>query len=283
MTRHVRRQCAALGSCDNTICVWGAETGKVVTGPLKGHNGSVLSVAYSPDGKHIVSGSDDETICVWDVQTGQVVTGPLKGHNHSVRSVAYSPDAKHIVSGSLDKTICVWDAETGQVVTGPLKGHNDHVLSVAYSPDGKHIVSGSGDTTICIWDVQAGQVATGHSKELNVVTSSLNDQHNVSGSSENLVIPVVGKPTCDHHNNPLPPTIGPYCVSCTWGFPNNSTIHDGWISGPNSELIFWVPHRNRDALLMPSMIQKMGVPLATKLTFDHFVQGDSWTKCLTQC
>jgi WD40 repeat protein len=190
----------------------------------------------------------------------------------------YSPDAKHIVSGSRDDTICVWDAETGQVVTGPLKGHNSSVRSVAYSPDGKHIVSGSYDKTISLWDADAGHIITSHNNALNTMRSSLNFRHNASGSSKNLFIPIVGKPTCHHHTNPLPPTIGPYCLSCTWGFPNNSTIHDGWISGPNSELIFWVPHRNRDGLLMPSMIQKMGVPVPTKLIFDHFVQGDSWIK-----
>jgi len=48
---------------------------------LEGHNDSVSSVAYLPDGKHIVSGSYDKTICVWDAETGKVVMGALKGHN----------------------------------------------------------------------------------------------------------------------------------------------------------------------------------------------------------
>ena len=41
---------------------------------LRGHSGWVLSVAYSPDGKHIVSGSQDETVKVWDSQTGKEVS-----------------------------------------------------------------------------------------------------------------------------------------------------------------------------------------------------------------
>jgi len=40
---------------------------------LKGHSGSVLSAAYSPDGKHIVTGSADKTVKVWDSQTGKEV------------------------------------------------------------------------------------------------------------------------------------------------------------------------------------------------------------------
>ena len=40
---------------------------------LTGHSGSVRSVAYSPDGKHIVSGSDDQTVKVWNAATGTEV------------------------------------------------------------------------------------------------------------------------------------------------------------------------------------------------------------------
>jgi len=57
-------------------------------------------VAFSPDGKQIVSGSDDNSIRVWDTVSGDVVVGPLKGHTGSADSVAL-PDAKLIVSESV--------------------------------------------------------------------------------------------------------------------------------------------------------------------------------------
>ena len=56
-------------------------------------------MAFSPDGKRIVSGSRDKTVKVWDAATGQE-TLTLKGHTGSVSSVAFSPDGKRIVSGS---------------------------------------------------------------------------------------------------------------------------------------------------------------------------------------
>jgi WD40 repeat protein len=68
---------------------------------FEGHTSSVWSVAFSPDGKQIVSGSSDNSIRVWDAVSGDVVVGPLKGHTSSVLSVAFSPDGKQIVSGSL--------------------------------------------------------------------------------------------------------------------------------------------------------------------------------------
>jgi len=112
----------------------------------------VLSVAFSPDGKHIVSSSDDKTVRVWDAELGQAIGEPLQGHSDSVWSVAFSPDGKHIVSGSADNTVRVWDAESGQAIGEPLQGHSDGVWSVAFSPDGKHIVSGSSDNTVQVWD-----------------------------------------------------------------------------------------------------------------------------------
>jgi WD40 repeat protein/serine/threonine protein kinase len=92
----------------NNLKVWDAATGqKILT--LKVHTSMVLSVAYSRDGKRIVSGSNDNTLKVWDAASGQEIL-TLKGHTGQVKSVAFSPDGKRIVSGSWDNTIKVWDA-----------------------------------------------------------------------------------------------------------------------------------------------------------------------------
>jgi WD40 repeat protein len=128
---------------------------------LHGHTGPIDSVAYSPDGTHIVSGSRDKTVRVWVASTGQCVAGPLQGHTDEVMCVAYLPDGIHIVSGSDDKTLRVWDASTGQCVAGPFQGHTDTISSVACSPDGIHIVSGSWDKTIRVWIARTGQCVCG--------------------------------------------------------------------------------------------------------------------------
>ncbi|KAF8227934.1 WD40 repeat-like protein [Tricholoma matsutake] len=131
--------------------------GQQVGEALRGHEGWVYSVAFSPDGTRTVSGSSDKTIRVWDAATGQQVGEALRGHENQVCSVAFSPDGTHIVSGSLDKTIRVWDAVTGQQVGEALRGHEDWVWSVAFSPDSTRIVSGSDDKTIRVWDAAMGQ------------------------------------------------------------------------------------------------------------------------------
>jgi WD40 repeat protein len=75
---------------------------------LAGHSGSVMAVAFSPDGKRIASGSDDGTIKLWDAATGEPQK-TLAGHSAWVTAVAFSPDGKRIASGSNDGTIKLWD------------------------------------------------------------------------------------------------------------------------------------------------------------------------------
>ncbi|KIM27448.1 hypothetical protein M408DRAFT_71064 [Serendipita vermifera MAFF 305830] len=158
---------------------------------LAGHTSSVEAVAFSPDGKLIVSGSYDRTIRIWDAETGAVAAGPLDGHRDWVSSVAFSPDGKRITSGSGDATILVWDAETGAVVIGPLKGHSDWVRSVAFSPDGKRIVSGSYDKTIRVWNAETGAVVAGplkgHNSPINSVAFSPDGKCIVSGSDDRAI------------------------------------------------------------------------------------------------
>jgi len=114
-----------------------------------GHFDFVLCVAYSPDGKYILSGSKDKTLKLWDAASGKEIR-TFTGHSDQISSVAFSPDSKYALSGSWDDTLKLWDVATGKELR-TFQGHADFVESVAFSPDGKYVVSGSGDDTVKLW------------------------------------------------------------------------------------------------------------------------------------
>src|SRR6201994_1305782 len=121
---------------------------------LRGHSSLVNSVAFSHDGRRVVSGSSDKTVRIWNVETGSEEK-MLEGHSSWVNSVAFSHDGRRVVSGSSDNTVRIWNVETGSEEK-MLEGHSDPVNSVAFSHDGKRVVSGSDDKTVWIWNVDVG-------------------------------------------------------------------------------------------------------------------------------
>lgn len=108
---------------------------------MYGHFDAVLSVAFTTDGKRIVSGSADTSVQIWDAVSG-AHSNTLKGHTDAVCSVAISHNDKRIASGSKDKTIMLWDTLSGARITR-LEGHTNGVTSVTFSLNGEFLVSGA--------------------------------------------------------------------------------------------------------------------------------------------
>ncbi|TMQ29195.1 MAG: hypothetical protein E6K70_26075, partial [Planctomycetota bacterium] len=82
---------------------------------LKGHQGSVMAVTFSPDGKILASCSRDKTIKLWDAATGELKR-TLTEHTADVYDVTFSPKGNLLASASTDKTIRLWDAQSGKVM-----------------------------------------------------------------------------------------------------------------------------------------------------------------------
>jgi WD40 repeat protein len=162
---------------------------------LRGHADEVSRLAFSPDGRRLVSASRDRTIKIWDAATGRELHS-LDNHTSWVTGVAFHPDGQHLVSAGLDRTVRTWDLATGEEfhsfkvrasITGmafspdgrrlaltdydhkvkvydatgaeqfPLQGHTGHVIGVAFSPDSRHVATAGQDQTIRLWDAATGK------------------------------------------------------------------------------------------------------------------------------
>jgi eukaryotic-like serine/threonine-protein kinase len=133
---------------------WDVASGRLLEPVLK-HERQVVTVAYSPDGKTIVTGSADNTARLWDAATGKPVGKPLR-HRGPVVSVAFSPDGKAVLTGSWDMTARLWKSSTGEPIGQPLL-HQGEVHCVAFSPDGKTVLTGSEDWTARLWEPVTGK------------------------------------------------------------------------------------------------------------------------------
>jgi WD40 repeat protein len=145
------RTLAGTGEDVAVVDLWDTQTLEC-TSRLRGHTALVYSVAFSPDGRRLVSASSDRTVRVWDVLTGQCVA-VLQGHTDEVLTATFHPDGTRVASGGRDGAVWLWDLATGQEVAR-LRGHTNYVYSLAFSPDGKSLVSGSGDNTVRLWDTE---------------------------------------------------------------------------------------------------------------------------------
>lgn len=119
---------------------------------LGDHPSKISAVAFSPDGKYIVSGCDSggsDNLILWNAETGEKIKG-LEGHPGGVKAIAFSPDGKSFASGGRSGLI-VWDiSNIHDIIPYPVP--MDNIVSIEFSPSGKSFVSG-GMTGLILWDI----------------------------------------------------------------------------------------------------------------------------------
>jgi WD40 repeat protein len=140
--------------------VWpaGADERPVLQLDTGGHMAKIWKIAFTPDGKQLVSAGEDKVIRVWDVATGKTlrtIRGEIApGNVGQIYAMALSPDGKWLAAGGWTggDEIRLYNFASGEL-KALLKGHTSAVNALTFSPDGKRMISGSADTTAILWDM----------------------------------------------------------------------------------------------------------------------------------
>lgn len=83
---------------------------------LEGHSGPIQALAFTPDGRYLISGSMDKTIKIWSFAEGTLYK-TLEGHAFRVNSLAWNREGTLLASAGADQTIRLWSFPDGELKT----------------------------------------------------------------------------------------------------------------------------------------------------------------------
>ncbi len=134
--------------------------GLVYNSTMKGHEGFVTQIAWSPDGELLAAGGKDKTVHVWRLGEERPFR-ILRRHDACVSCVAWHPHQRLLASGSNDLSIVIWDVEKGESVRRFELKELDHqakaIKCVAWSPDDSRLFSGGEDGRLRCWNADDGR------------------------------------------------------------------------------------------------------------------------------
>jgi WD40 repeat protein/serine/threonine protein kinase len=227
------------------MTIWDTQTGEFIQrfdvntldeegNLIEGVNRAITAVAFTPDGRFVLSGGEDGSITLWDVESGEPIR-QFTGHADIITQILLNREGTQVLTSSLDRAAILWNFEDGQLLRR-FTGHLGGVNGVDFNSNETAIVTGANDSRIFIWDIETGQALqrfTGSDSPIMSVQFSTDNQQLLSSSlngntsvwrietaeelqvwaRENRYIPEFtctqrvqfGLPQCDINGNP-PPT-----------------------------------------------------------------------------
>jgi serine/threonine protein kinase len=121
---------------------------------LSHETAEILTLAWSPSGKHLATADATGAVRIWEVKSGKTVLTYRK-HAVPVRSLAWSPNGKYMASAGQDQLVRIWNAFTGARVYASRR-LSEPISRLAWQRDGKRITTLSSDGTMKTWDAATG-------------------------------------------------------------------------------------------------------------------------------
>lgn len=180
---------ARAASCGGkgTLHVWEVKSGKELY-HRDDHPGKPNCVAFSADGKYLVTGHDGGArgswVRLWSAD-GKILQ-QCRSHTATVTAVVFAPDGRSFLSASLDGTVREWKTDTGNELRR--LDHEGGVYDLAVSTDGRRLLTaGFGDKTVRVWSLPDGKELhcfTGHTTRVLGVAFSRDGRQALSSDAD---------------------------------------------------------------------------------------------------
>ena len=156
---------------------------------LAGHSATVHAVAFSPDGRWIISGSADQTIRIWDSESG-ALRQTLGGNIGKIYTLAIARNGRVLAGGGEAGAIQLWDLATGELIR-KIAGHQGAIHALVFSSEGTRLYSAGADKKLRGWHPQSGALETtfqGHSAAVLALALSPDGRTLASGGADRAIL-----------------------------------------------------------------------------------------------
>jgi WD40 repeat protein len=168
-------------------------TGKILF-RLEGHESGVRAVAWSADGKLLITGGSDRTGRLWDAANGKELR-KFEGHAGTVEAVAFSPDGQLAATGGFGGTVLLWRLGTDDPAR-PINTKNNGLSAVVFSPDSRLVAIATRQDNqvkfpVTVWDVMTAKERAqfvGHQETASSLAFSADGRVLVSGGGDGTVL-----------------------------------------------------------------------------------------------
>ncbi len=141
-----------IASYDRKVSIWDLNTFEIVT-MLSDHESEVSSVAFSHDGRHLVTAESDVYLHVRDAATGARLHAIRMPEGARWPTVFFSPDDRAIITSSHDQVVRTWHATSGALLGAVDVMPFGKLMEIAMHPNGREIAASGSAGTVSIWAI----------------------------------------------------------------------------------------------------------------------------------